>query len=236
MKVLICDDDYLFAKRLGNMVEQYYRQHQLMIECQIYKSPSALLEGDDLQNFQVAFLDVDMTPINGIELGERLKKQNPAIVLLYVSAYLEFAIQGYTVNAFRYILKRDIKQTLEGCLDSLLQSMNPEGDCLIIKQRGENFRIPLEEIYYMESNLRKVSIYGDSLQTPQISFYAKIDDYRYLEQKGFLRIGQSHLVNMRHIKRVLGYNVTLRNGEVLPMSRNNSTKIKARYLDWLGSL
>ena len=73
-----------------------------------------------LEQFQLALLDVDLETTNGIALGRQLKQANPDVVLVYISAYLEFAPEGYTVHAFRYLLKRDIERTLPLCLEAVL--------------------------------------------------------------------------------------------------------------------
>ena len=56
-------------------------------------------------------------------LGRQLKQRCPGLKLVYVSAYLEFALEGYTVNAYRYLLKRDIVHTLPSCLLSLSKNI-----------------------------------------------------------------------------------------------------------------
>ena len=70
-----------------------------------------MLARSDLAQYQLALLDVDLETMTGIALGRRLKQQNPELVLVYISAYLEFAPEGYTVRAFRYLLKRDMERT-----------------------------------------------------------------------------------------------------------------------------
>ena len=59
-------------------------------------------------------------------LGRQLKQRCPGLKLVYVSAYLEFALEGYTVNAYRYLLKRDIVHTLPSCLDDLLAELTDQ--------------------------------------------------------------------------------------------------------------
>src|SRR5699024_11544201 len=76
-----------------------------------------------LENIQLAFLDVDLVTASGIELGRTLKQKNPRILLVYISAYQEFAPQGYTVSAFWYILKGDIRRILRTCLEDEYQGL-----------------------------------------------------------------------------------------------------------------
>ncbi len=106
----------------------------------------------DLELYRIAFLDVDMPQVNGIALGGQLRHRNPDICLVYVSAYLAFALDGYKVNAYRYILKRDVAKQLPGCLEDIYASMMQAGTkTLTVHHNRETIRIPLDQIYYLES-------------------------------------------------------------------------------------
>ena len=90
------------------------------------------LQRRGLELYQLAFLDVDMPGANGMVLGRQLKQKCPGLMLVYVSAYLEFALEGYTVNAYRYLLKRDIARTLPKCLDDLLAALTDQRKTLTV--------------------------------------------------------------------------------------------------------
>ena len=94
--------------------------------CRAPSAPSGeqLLATPELERYQLAFLDVDLKTTDGIALGRRLRQVAPDIVLVYISAYLEFALQGYTVNAYRYLLKRDIAAQLPSCLEDIFSGMS----------------------------------------------------------------------------------------------------------------
>lgn len=112
MRAIICDDDGRFAKKLEQLIMQYYRNMGMTIDTTVVTNPQNLLKRNDLANFDIAFLDADMKPIDGIEVGRALRKRKPKIIIVFVSAYLEFAPKGYTIDAFRYVLKQDIQNTL----------------------------------------------------------------------------------------------------------------------------
>ena len=112
MHILICDDDAVFAARVETLVRDFFALRGLQVECTVCHSGEETLARRDLDLYQVALLDVDLDTMNGISLGKQLRQCSPEICLVYVSAYLEFAPEGYTVNAFRYILKRDLDLSL----------------------------------------------------------------------------------------------------------------------------
>ena len=234
MNILICDDEPAFCTRISEEVQSWFDGHDILAQCTTYCDPVKLLDAPDLGSYQIAFLDVDMQPLNGISLGKQLKNQKHDIIIIYVSAYLEFAIDGYQVEAFRYILKHDLQRTLPKCLEDVLQKLSPQKK-LTIKHGNSFIDIYNDDIYYFESNLRKVNIYGKDPYSHIADFYGKISSLTsQLETFGFLRIGCSHLVNMIHICQIINYQVTLDNGVSLNASRSHYSEIQNEYLHWKG--
>ena len=176
-----------------------------------------------------------MPGVNGMVLGRQLKQKCPGLKLVYVSAYLEFALEGYTVNAYRYLLKRDIVHTLPSCLDDLLAELTDQRKTLTVHHNRAATEIPLDQIYYLESDLRKINVYGETLHKPLCSYYGKLTDLpASLQEDGFLRVGRSFVVNMRYIRQISNYKVMLQNGVELGVSRNGYAAIRGAYLEWKG--
>lgn len=237
IKVLICDDDILFAEKVCGMIQDYYREKCLEISTTVCKSAGEVLESSTAVGYDIAFLDAKMRPINGIELGRQLKIQNPDIILIYISAYLEFAIQGYRVDTFRFLLKRDLETDLPICLDEALERFTESNAFFEYKNRSELVRIPLKSIYYFESDLRKINIYGMEPNVIIGSFNSRFSDLaNQLQKSQFLQIGKSDLVNMSYIKRIANYQVVLTNGTVKGVSRKDYQEIKKRFVTWKGAL
>lgn len=236
MHFLICDDDAVFAAREEKLIREYFALHRMQVECTVCTRGEEALARQDLDLYQVALLDVDLDTMNGISLGRQLRQCNPELCLVYVSAYLEFAPEGYTVNAFRYILKRDLNRQLPSCLDAILQAgANSGPKTLTVHQNRTEMEVPYDSIYYLESDLRKVNIYGDIAHETLCSYYGKLTDLpQELFENGFLRVGRSYVVNMKYIRQIANYMVTLRNGVKLGVSRSGYAAIRSTYLEWKG--
>ena len=217
MYILICDDEPAVARQVEQLARQHLEQRDIPVQCAVCTRGEEVLARTDLAQYQLALLDVDLETMTGIALGRRLKQQNPELVLVYISAYLEFAPEGYTVRAFRYLLKRDMERTLP------------------IRQGRRETEVPLDQIYYLESDLRKINVYGETLHKPLCSYYGKLTDLpASLQEDGFLRVGRSFVVNMRYIRQISNYKVMLQNGVELGVSRNGYAAIRGAYLEWKG--
>ena len=235
MHILICDDDAAFGARAEEYVAAYFEAHEIPVQCTLCTSGTEVLALPELELYQLAFLDVDMPQMDGIALGGRLKQHNPGMLLVYVSAYLEFALQGYTVSAFRYILKRDVTAQLPRCLDDIYAEMTRDRRSLTVHHNRETSEIPLDQIYYLESDLRQINIYGDIPREPVCTFYGKLTELPpMLKENGFLQVGRSDVVNMKYVRCIRNYKVELKNGVELSVSRSNYAAIRSAYLEWKG--
>ena len=235
MYILICDDEPAVARQVEQLARQHLEQRGIPVQCAVCTRGEEVLARYDLAQYQLALLDVDLETMTGIALGRRLKQQNPELVLVYISAYLEFAPEGYTVRAFRYLLKRDMERMLPSCLDAVLAEHSRECRTLPIRQGRRETEVPLDQIYYLESDLRKINVYGETLHKPLCSYYGKLTDLpASLQEDGFLRVGRSFVVNMRYIRQISNYKVMLQNGVELGVSRNGYATIRGAYLEWKG--
>lgn len=235
MHILICDDDAAFGARMEEYIADYFRAHNVQVHTALCASAAEALQTPELALYQLAFLDVDMPGANGIALGRQLKQANPDIRLVYVSAYLEFAPEGYTVNAYRYLLKRDIARTLPACLDGLLSTFTDQRRTLTVHHNRSESEIPLDQIYYLESDLRQINVYGDIARQPICTFYGKLADLPVmLYENGFLQVSRSDVVNLQYVRGIRNYRVELKNGVELSVSRPSYAAIRSAYLEWKG--
>lgn len=235
MHILVCDDDAAFAARMEEYITAWFRAREIQVQSTVCTSGEQLLALPGLERCQLAFLDVDLKTMDGIALGRQLRARSPEIVLVYISAYLEFAPQGYTVNAYRYLLKRDIAAQLPSCLEDVLAAMTDQKKTLTVHHNRTVSEIPLDQIYYLESDLRQINVYGDIPHQPICTFYGKIADLPpMLYENGFLQVGRSYVVNLQYVRSIRNYKVELRSGVELGASRQDYSAIRSAWLEWKG--
>lgn len=233
MYILICDDEPAFGKKLRNAVAAFFEAKNIPADCALYTSAEQVLNSSEAAASRIAFLDVQLGDSNGIELGRQLRQKNPSLMLVYVSAYLEFAPEGYTVKAFRYLLKPDIDRTLPACLEDVCSELFQKQKVLSVMVNRHLHQIPYDSIFYLESDGRQVHIWGENPNAPLCTYYSKLSDLPgELLDSGFLRVGRSTVVNMRFIQKITGYKVILCNGVQLSASRSSYAAIRKAYLEW----
>ena len=119
LKIGICDDQQEWADRLQSLLQRYIHRNNLDAEITAFSSGEELL-ASDWQLFQILFLDVVMGKQDGIQAAIQIRRKNPGVSLIFVSAYLDYATMGYQVKASAYLLKSQLATTLEGAMDAVL--------------------------------------------------------------------------------------------------------------------
>lgn len=101
MKALIVDDEELALLHFNHMLERTNAFQSILM----FQDPADVLEYSGLSAADAVFLDIEMPGINGIELAESIQAINENIQVIFITAYNEFAIKAFELNAVDYLLK-----------------------------------------------------------------------------------------------------------------------------------
>lgn len=206
-------------------------KEKIRVKVDIFYDAKSLLKSSS-NLYQLLFLDVQLGETNGIDVARELRKQQVEALIIYVSAYIEMAPMGYEVKAFRYILKRDIKQVLPYTIMEAIAELKKNEQMYEIKTQRKIIRVPVKDILYIESYKRYVVIHtltGDYEQ------YKKIGDLEEeLEEFGFCRVYKSYLVNINHIVCFEANEVIMDNGVKLRCGETYHQKAIQQYVLWKG--
>lgn len=103
MKIAICDDDSAYVKKIESVVRTTLAEKNIDARFDLI-SDSAQLH-DSAETYDMAFLDIGMTPYNGLEIAARLKKRNRNIIIFFITSYDDYIDDAMDLHVFRYISK-----------------------------------------------------------------------------------------------------------------------------------
>lgn len=235
VRIIICDDDRTFLDRLSadmeSALDALNAKAKVYSYTQMESIPDSILSGCD-----IAFLDIDFEGkrYTGLDIARKIRAARRDAVIIFVTNYIEYAPEGYEVNAFRYVLKSDIQKKLPAYLPDALAQLRTERETMKIQNGGEQSHIPLSDILYMESQQHTVVIHTQ--QKEYRCYNSLTAQEEELESKGFLRIHNSYLVNMSHLTRYSSTEAVLSDGTVLRVSARSYAVQKQKYLLWKGRL
>lgn len=232
MRITICDNDYNFIQRELCAIENYCAHLNLQVWFDVYPSPSSLLKAD-VEKMQVVLLDTVFDDMDGITLAKHLRRKNCEVIVVFVTDHYQYAIEGYKVDAFRYILKNKLDAEICTLMDDIVSKFFIETESITLKSNEGNELILLKDIVYIEgTGRRQVLVYTavDSYPLECRGYLSALEES--LSGKGFIRLQRGFLANMRHVKRIKSYNATMSNGAVIRTSTKKYQDILKRYQDW----
>lgn len=240
MRLIICDDDPVFLAKMEVAVHQIIRNMGLKTKVHTFSSMEQISD-QLLSSCDIALLDIDFahTEYCGLDIARKLRRFRSDSIVIFITNYIEYAPEGYEVQAFRYVLKCEVENKLEGYLKQAIQKLQGSRECIKIQINGEMIDLQIQDILYIESQLHTVNLYtkkqGHGSSVRKYTFYASISNLEVqLNAMGFLRIHKSYLVNMQHIRRYQCQEVELDNGILLRASETRYAEQKQKYLLWKG--
>ena len=106
LNIAICDDEEFFRNWIKEMLLQYMQEKGVIYEIATFQSGKELLDlGIELNQYQVIFLDINMDYINGLTTAKKIREQNKEVFIVFITAFVDYSMEGYKVDAIRYLLK-----------------------------------------------------------------------------------------------------------------------------------
>lgn len=191
MNILIVDDEPLALARLTRLLNTL--GHTSIIQA---PSSAEALELTAQHPFDIAFLDISMAEMDGIELGYALRYHHENLSIIYQTAHENHALKAFDIGALDYLLKPYTAEALERAISRV--HIKPKELRLISKAGDNHYLLTPEEIFYVKADLTEVifrSKEGFSYYPKKISEVETL-----LEPYGFLRVHRSYLINLNRIK------------------------------------
>ena len=228
VKILICDDSPAFSLQLSQKVARLAHGFGQPVEIKTCTQPEQITP-ESFGCPDIAFLDIDMGNINGIDLARKIRRAGLDTLLIFVTNYPEYAPEGYEVSAFRFLDKERLDQKLPYYFSQALHALESKGDQ--IQLSDEVF--PSRCLVYGETHSRGLLLHMTGYHTPLLTCSKTMGELeKLLLPHGFLRVHQSFLVNMKYIRKMQSTGVWLTQGEELPISARNYKQLKETFLTW----
>lgn len=195
MKVLIVDDESLALSRLKRLLNEEGVSD--IVECN--NAIDAIKELSK-NNFDVAFLDISMPTMGGLELANTILDINPKTFIIFQTAYEEYALEAFKSGGMDYLLKPISNENIKDALQKVQKYLmkNETSKKLVAKRGSRIYLIDIDDIFYIKADLDEVII---KIKDADAYLRKKIGDMQILlEGKNFFRVHRSYIVNVDKIK------------------------------------
>lgn len=238
--IAVCDDEEYFRTREEQLIIKYMEAKGYHYKIEIFDLGSELLNlGNAISKFDMIFLDINMKEIDGIETAKRIRRVTKDTYIVFVTAFVTYALEGYKVDAVRYLLKEDeyLEKAIYECLNTIVYKMNYEEYKHTFEFQEGIVELYYEDILYVESNLHKLIFHMVTNDTDRYTTYEKLDIIdELLREAGFCRIHKSYLVNLKYVESIERYKVRLSNGDCLGISKSRYLDVRNEFVCYRGEI
>ena len=163
IKIALCDDDSPFVSKITGLIQSLLQNSTDSPVITTYINPTALMDAiSDGERYDVYILDVEMPEQNGLEVAKHIRQFQPNAALLFLSSHLNYATEGYKVQALRYVSKLDLENALPEALEQALATLEKTDTRSIMVQHYQNYtRILYKDILYVQKMQRSIQIVTD---------------------------------------------------------------------------
>lgn len=230
MKIVICDDDNMYAQEVKLHIEELLDEKKVEAEIEVFNDSGDLHDSPGF--YEVAFLDVEMTPYTGIETARALRDVNPYIVIFIITSHDKYLDDAMDMNVFRYIRKPlDIERLVRG-MDKAISTINNQQIPVLLKNNEGTVNIASDDIVYIEISGRTTTV------VTVRETYISENKIGYWEEKltasYFYRVHKSFIINMKHITNYTRDTVTLLKEYDIPIAYRKQAEFRKFFFNYFG--
>ncbi|UKT63160.1 LytR/AlgR family response regulator transcription factor [Pedobacter mucosus] len=225
LKCIAIDDEPLAL----SLIKSYILATEGLELIQVFEDAIAASEYLNHVNVDLLFLDINMPDITGIDLFKSLKNKP---MVIFTTAYKNFAYEGFELNAIDYLLKpidyvrfkRAINKTLDYYNHQHVKQQGIVEQSIFVHSEYKLIKIELKDILYIESleDYVKIHIQNSKMILTLMPLKRLLEK---LPEDKFKRIHRSYIVPVNKVKSILNRKAELLNGEILPISNTYASFI-----------
>ena len=230
-RIAIIEDDDKDAARLHENIVRFFGDGGSLYEIKRFSSPAEFFD-KYVAYFDIVLIDIEMPNMNGLEASRQLREVNADVVIIFVTNLAQYAVEGYSVNAFDFIIKPVEYGNFCVRFKRALNYVNLRSKKVVLRLTDNIARtVPVSHIKYVEVFSHRLiyhTLGGDFDVRGTLA-----DAEEKLAKNGFFRCNNCFLVNLKFVDRVDGTTAVVC-GEKLAVSRRKKKKFMEAITHFYG--
>lgn len=228
-KIAICDDCASDRHYISDIVRTWASERGLTVHTDAFPSAeSFLFHYAESRDHDIVLADIEMGALDGVSMAKKLRRDNDAVQIVFITGFADHIADGYDVGALHYLMKPVRQEKLFSVLDRAVAALNKAEKVLLLPLGGETLRLPTKSIEYVEAFSHSVCFVTEA---ESISVKMPISEAERKLGGEFVRCHRSYLVGLKHIARLSKTEVILDSGRVLPLARSAASAVHKAFID-----
>ncbi len=195
-KIAVVEDNPTHAKQLLNCINKYQLDHNLVFRTETFDAGTKLLESDS-SAWDVLFLDIEMPVIDGMSLAQKIRALDSSVVIVFVTNLTQYAIKGYSVQAFDYLLKPIRYASFAVTMTKILSVLNHRKEnSIVLKCKDKICKLPIPSVYYVEVQKHTLIYHAAEGEFTVRGTLSATEEHLGHD---FARCSNCYLVNLAHV-------------------------------------
>lgn len=197
-RIALVEDEKVNADRFVSILNEYSRMENVEFRIQWYRNAITFLEEYNSQ-FDIVFMDIRMPVMDGMEAARELRRKDQTVLLVFLTALAQYAIQGYEVEAADYLLKPVSPTALRMKLKRLLPRCVGEKKGIMLVNNGEKVFVRQDDLLYAEIFDHHIQHHTAEGILRDYGTLKKVE--QMLPPDVFYRVNNQTIVNLRRVSR-----------------------------------
>lgn len=230
-RICIVDDEEECIERLKKFILHYFTVHEGGFEIAVFKDGAELVK-NYMPVYDIIYLDIEMPGLDGMQTAARIREADEDTVIIFLTRLKQFAVKGYEVGAFDYIVKPVDYNSFEIKFTRAIKAAARRSELRVeVRTVREVLWLPASSIYRIEVNRHELTYYTASGVFNTRGSLGEMEKKLY--PYGFRLCSRYCLVNMRHVTGMYDWYLLVR-GEKVEVSRSKRKEMMRSLVDYFG--
>ena len=214
----ICDDESIYSAKAKELLDKVLDEKGIAHRTDCFSSTDDLQAAMRKCDYTLLLLDIVMDKQTGLEFATELRRAGSRVNIVFMTSSAEFALDAYEVYPLTYLTKPVDPTKLRRAVQMCLERMEKNPWLVINDRKKGQVMMEYDDILYLES--QKHDIVVSARDGQQYVFMGSFEAFcEKLPAEMFFRCHRSYAVNLRHTSRINNREYTMRNGDLVPISR-----------------
>ncbi len=239
-RIGVCDDSIEVSKRIAALVRKSFSEHGYNYEVESYSDGVVLLGQNQLEPFDVLFLDIDMPKVSGFDIAKALRDNFSHCLIVFVTSHSELVFDSLDYQPFNFIRKNagiPLSESVPRIVTKLIFHLKQDDTVIIEDENTRKISEYIRNIICIEASGHYLDyIIADKNRVKKIKSRGNLTDIeQYFEKYNFVRSHRSYLINLSHIEHIDSgkREIEMTRGIVLPIGKTYKHMVDDKYDEFL---